>query len=59
MAGLHEIIERQKQMEAEQAAKPPRPKWKTILLWILRIAIAVALLKIALNVIEYQVIYFS
>lgn len=59
MAGLHEIVERQKQMEAEEAAKPPRPKWKTILFWILRIAIAAALLKMAWNVIEYQVIFFS
>lgn len=39
--------------------EPDRPKWKTVLFWILRIVIAIILLKMVWNVIEVQAIHFS
>lgn len=56
--GWDEIEERQREQE-EREAKPKRPQWQTALFWLLRIAFAVILLKIAYNVIQFQVIHFS
>lgn len=51
-------VHKHQQSQAEPG-ELERPKWKTVLFWILRIVIALVLLKMVWNVIEVQAIHFS